>query len=87
MGNGILVVCEHENGVPKQTAYELLSKGRSLVAEVGGALTAVVIGSAEASNLGEYGASKIVTVDGAEFASGATGALVRAWLQNVRTYL
>ena len=29
MGNGILVVCEHEDGVPKQTAYELLSKGRS----------------------------------------------------------
>ena len=36
------------------------------------------IGSSQASNLGEYGATHVLTVDGAEFASGSTGAWVRA---------
>jgi electron transfer flavoprotein alpha subunit len=78
MGNGILVVCEQENGIPKKTAYELLSKARSLVAEVGGDLTALVIGSGDAADLGTYGPSAVYTVDGADFSSGATGAWVRA---------
>ena len=78
MGNGILVVCEQENGVPKKTAYELLSKARELLAQTGGELSAVVIGSADAADLGAYGATTVYTVDGAEFASGTTGAWVRA---------
>lgn len=78
MGNGILVVCEQENGVPKKTAYELLSKARSLVGEIGGDLTALVIGTGDAADLGSYGASTVYTVDGADFSSGATGAWVRA---------
>ncbi len=78
MGNGILVVCEQENGVPKKTAYELLSKARELVSQTGGDLTAVVIGSGEAADLGAYGATTVYTVDGSEYASGATGAWVRA---------
>ena len=78
MGSGILVVCEHENGAPKKTAYELLSKARELAAALGGGISAVVVGSGEAANLGEYGATTVYTADGAEFASGSTGARVSA---------
>jgi len=78
MGNGILVVCEQENGVPKKTAYELLSKARSLVSEIGGDLSALVIGSGDAADLGTYGATTVYTVDGEDFSSGATGAWLRA---------
>ena len=78
MGNGILVVCEHENGTPKKTAYELLSKARSLASETGGDVTALVIGAGAGLGLGEYGAKTVYTADGAEFTSGGTGPWVRA---------
>ena len=45
MSNGILVVCEHENGTPKKTAYELLSKARELSASLGGDVSALLIGA------------------------------------------
>ena len=79
MGSGILVVCEHENGAPKKTAYELLSKARELAGALGGGISAVVVGSGEAANLGEYGATTVYTADGADFASGSTGARVLRW--------
>jgi electron transfer flavoprotein alpha subunit len=78
MASGILVVCEHEDGAPKKTAYELLSKARSLAAELGGDVSAVVIGSANAANLGEYGASVVYTADGSEFSSDGTGSWASA---------
>lgn len=78
MSNGILVVCEHENGTPKKTAFELLSKARELAGSTGGSVSALVIGSSSSEGLGEYGASTVYTVDGAEFATGATGAWVSA---------
>ena len=76
MGNGILVVCEHDEGSPKKTAYELLSKARDLSAALGGQISAVVIGTGSASDLGEYGATTVYTADGPEFAAGGTGAWV-----------
>ena len=78
MGNGILVVCEHEDGTPKKTAYELLSKARQLTAESGGDVTAVVIGAGGDLGLGEYGAKTVYTADGADFSSGASGPWIRA---------
>ena len=78
MGNGILVVCEHDNGVPKKTAYELLSKARDLASETGGAVSALVIGSDNVADLGDYGASTVYTVSGAAFASGDTEPQVAA---------
>ena len=69
MGNGILVVCEHDAGTPKKTAYELLSKARALSSELGGTISAVVIGTTNAADLGEYGASTVYTIDGGDFAS------------------
>ena len=78
MGTGILVVCEHENGTPKKTAYELLSKARGLAQELGGTVNAVVIGSSNAADLGEYGAETVYTAAGGDFASGSSGAWVAA---------
>ena len=67
MASGILVVVEHEGGQPKKTAYELLTKACQLVGEVGGAVSAVVIGSDYPADLGNYGASTVYTVSGAGF--------------------
>lgn len=78
MSNGILVVCEHENGVPKKTAFELLSKARELTGSMGGSVSALMVGSSNAAQLGEYGASTVYTVDGDDFANGGTGAWMSA---------
>lgn len=67
MASGILVVVEHDSGTPKKTAYELLSKASSLTGELGGKVSAVVIGSSDAVDLGEYGASTVYSVDGEAF--------------------
>ena len=67
MASGILVVVEHDSGTPKKTAYELLSKAASLAGELGGGVSAVLIGSADVSNLGDYGASTVYSVDGESF--------------------
>ena len=72
MASGILVVVEHDSGTPKKTAYELLSKASALSAELGGGVSAVLIGSSEASNLGEYGASTVYSVDGDAFKAYST---------------
>jgi len=68
MGNGILVVAEHDGGHFKKTAFELLSKARELAGTVGGPVTAVVIGHGDGAELGAYGATRVFTVQGAAFA-------------------
>ncbi|MEC9390487.1 MAG: electron transfer flavoprotein subunit alpha/FixB family protein [Myxococcota bacterium] len=78
MSNGILVVCEHENGTPKKTAYELLSKARELSASLGGDVSALLIGASTTEMLGEYGAATVYTVEGADFDAGGPGAWVSA---------
>jgi electron transfer flavoprotein alpha subunit len=78
MGNGILVVCEHENGAPKKTAYELLSKARDLVSGTGGSVSALLIGSGNTEGLGEHGASTVYCAEGSDFTTGAVGAWVSA---------
>jgi electron transfer flavoprotein alpha subunit len=52
MGNGILVIVETDGGVPRKTAYELLGKAAQLAAQLGGSVSAAVIGSADVSSLG-----------------------------------
>lgn len=75
MGNGILVFCETDGGAPRKTAFELLSKAASLGA---GPVSAVVIGDADVSSLGGYGASSVYHVPGAAFGNYVTGAWVKA---------
>ena len=78
MGSGILVFIEHEGGQPKKTAYELLTKANALVGELGGAVSAVLVGSDQAADLGDYGASTVYTVTGSGFEAYTTEAWTTA---------
>lgn len=75
MGNGILVLCEHDGGAFKKTAFELLGKASELAP---GNVSALVIGDADGSSLGAYGASKAYTVSGAGFGGNDIASLVTA---------
>ena len=73
MGSNILVLCEHNKGVFLKTTYELLSKAKSLSKELGGSVFAVVIGAADVSTLGRYGADTVYTANGEGFDALNTG--------------
>ena len=64
MSEGILVLCEAVNGTLKKTAFELLGKAAELSSTVGGSVTALLVGDGDASSLGQYGATKVLKVDG-----------------------
>jgi electron transfer flavoprotein alpha subunit len=74
MANTILVVCEHENGHFKSTAFELVGKAKALGADVVG----IVFGDVEASQLGRVGLQKAWQVKGPDFQNYDTGPFVRA---------
>ena len=78
MSSGILVVCDHDNGVFKKTASELLNKASELAASVGGSVTAFVAGDIDASVLGAHGATTVYQAAGADYSSFNTGPFVRA---------
>jgi electron transfer flavoprotein alpha subunit len=75
MGNGILVICEHDGGAFKKTAFELLGKASELAP---GNVNALVIGDADCSGLGAYGAGSVYQVAGAGFGSNDVAAMVSA---------
>ncbi len=76
MGNGILVLCEQEGGQIKGTALELLGKARELAAQLGGSVTALVMGTSTPT--GVKGAQQIWCVDGPDFQAYNTGPWARA---------
>ncbi len=69
--SGILVLAEHEGGVFKKTAFELLAKSHGLAADLGMPLYAAVLGEAPAADLGAWGATKVFQVAG-DFAAYST---------------
>ena len=73
MSNHILVFVETDGGQPRKTAIELLSKANQL----GGKVSAVVLGDADTSSLSGW-ASTVYTTSGAAFGSYAAGAWVKA---------
>jgi electron transfer flavoprotein alpha subunit len=75
MGNGILVFCETDGGNLRKSAFELLSKAASLGL---GPVSALVVGPADASQAGAWGASTVYHVTGDAFGSYSTGATVKA---------
>jgi len=75
--SNILVVAEHDNGVFRKTAFELLGKAKDLASSLGGSVTAVVLGDAPAADLGAYGASQVFHVAG-DFSDYATGKVTAA---------
>ncbi|MEZ4241068.1 MAG: electron transfer flavoprotein subunit alpha/FixB family protein [Myxococcota bacterium] len=72
--SGILVLAEHEGGQFKKTAFELLGKAAALAGELGGEVSALVLGDAPAAELGQYGAKKVYQVAG-DFADYDPGAV------------
>lgn len=75
--SGILVIAEHEGGVFKKTAAELLGKASALAAELGVPVSAAVLGDAPAAELGAFGATKVYQVAG-DFSSYDTGVVASA---------
>lgn len=75
MGNGILVIAEHEGGVFKKTAGELIAKAKALGL---GPVTALVIGHTGGAELGGFGADAVLTVTGAGFGTYSNAAFVSA---------
>lgn len=62
----VLVFAETRGGSPRKVAFEALTAGRALADQLGGALHAVVAGSAVAngaSSLGEYGADSVFVAE------------------------
>mgnify|MGYP002632785179 CR=1 FL=1 len=78
MASGILVLCQHEGGAIKKTAFELLGKATELASSLGGSVSAVVIGDADVSVLGDYGATTVYHASGAAYAAYTPGAYAAA---------
>lgn len=76
--SGILVLAEHDSGQFKGTAAELIGKATELAGALGGAVSAVVLGSGtDAASLGHFGASTVYEV-AADFSRYDTGNVVAA---------
>ena len=78
-----------EDGSAKNVGLELLTPGKSMAAQQGGDLVAVVIGhnvDAAVKAAGQHGADKVIVVDGPEYAHYNTDAYVIAMVTLVEKY-
>lgn len=72
MAQGVVVIAEYWNNSFRKISIEAVCEGKRLAAELGEPLTAVVMGAGvteAASELGKYGADRIVVADDAALAS------------------
>ena len=72
MAQGVVVIAEYWNNSFRKISIEAVCEAKRLVAEIGGAVTAVVMGSGvtdAAAELAKYGADKIVVADDAALSS------------------
>jgi electron transfer flavoprotein alpha subunit len=77
MAQGIWIVAEQRQGDLRKISYELVSEGRRLADQLGQPLTAVLLGSNikdKASELGKYGADKVLVADDDRLATYTTDA-------------
>ena len=66
MANNVLVFAEQRDGILKKVAYELLSAGAKLAADLGGSVEAALLGSGLdglPEMLAQYGATKVYVAD------------------------
>ena len=75
---GILVLAEHEAGAFRKSATELVGKAVELAGQMGGEVTAAVVGDAPAAELGAAGAAKVYQVSG-DHSNYDSAALTDAW--------
>jgi electron transfer flavoprotein alpha subunit len=72
MASGVMIFAEQREGKFRKIAFELLNIGKQLKDQVGGPLSAVVVGKGVeglARDLGKFGAEKVYLVDGDLFAN------------------
>ncbi|MEE9391487.1 MAG: electron transfer flavoprotein subunit alpha/FixB family protein [Planctomycetota bacterium] len=84
MPAGILAFCEQRGGQLKKAAQEAVSTAAKLKTDLGGDVTAVVIGKGiqgAAAGLAAYGADRVVCFDQDHFALYSTGGYGRALMQ------
>ncbi len=87
MSQGILAFAEQREGSLKKAALEACSTAMKIKAELGGDVTAVVIGKNIqdiAKNLGAYGADHVLVFDQDNFEHYSTGGYGRALLQAIK---
>ena len=85
----VWVFCEQRQGVMMPTTFELISEGRKLANELGVELCGILLGDnvdGIAAELGEYGADKVIAVDGPEFEHYTTDAYADAVYAMVEKY-
>lgn len=78
-----------EDGSAKNVGLELLTPGKTMAAQQGGALVAIVIGhnvDNAANAASQYGADKVIVVDGPEYAHYNTDAYVIAMVALIEKY-
>ncbi|HUT55283.1 MAG TPA: electron transfer flavoprotein subunit alpha/FixB family protein [bacterium] len=72
MASGVMIVAEHRDGKLRKISLELLGVGKKLAGELGGGLSACVIGKGVeglAKDLGKFGAEKVFVCDADIFAA------------------
>ena len=66
MAKGVMIVAEQRDGDIRKISYELVSEGRRLADSLGQELTAILLGhniKDKASELGNYGADKVLVAN------------------------
>jgi len=87
MAQGVFAIAEQRDGEIRKISYEMVSEGRRLADALGQELTAVLLGSnvkAQAAELGQYGADKVLVADDARLEPYTTDAYVSAISQLVK---
>ncbi len=79
MAQGICIVAEQREGELRKISFELASEARRLADQMGQSVTAILLGSnikEKASELGKYGADKVIVADDNRLATYTTDAYV-----------
>lgn len=79
MAQGIFIVAEQQDGVFRKVTFEAVSEGRRLADSLDSSVTVAVLGAevaAMASDLGRYGADKVIVAEDAALADYTTDAYV-----------
>ena len=87
MAQGIWIVAEQRDGELRKISFELVSEGRRLADKTGQPLTAILLGSGikeKASELGKYGADKVIVADDDRLATYTTDAYTSVIAQLVQ---
>jgi electron transfer flavoprotein alpha subunit len=79
MAQGVWTIVEQRDGEIRKITYEIVSEGRRLADELGQELTVVLLGSGikdKATELGHYGADRVLVADDSRLGTYTTGAYV-----------